>query len=202
MTSIKTLVFAVVAIALAAVTAVAAAGAAGIDTQTADVRGQGPGGPVVAEHGATLQRSDNGLSVKLRMPTPEPGSYMYPPGNAFLPAAVPGSPEAYSLWVFVFNYPALCSLPCDSDDIGAATPARGGVFNGAGHIAGGPNLSLGGHVSVDQTSFGGSTLLEPRTAEVHLAVAPHGKLAPELLPDQITKPIGSPPFWWIAIFDS
>jgi hypothetical protein len=45
-------------------------------------------------------------------------------------------------------------------------------------------------------------LLEPRTAEVHVAVAPHGQLEPALLPDQITKPIGSPPFGWIAIFGS
>jgi hypothetical protein len=83
-----------------------------------------------------------------------------------------------------------------------ATPARGGAFNVAGHIVGGSNLSLDGHASVNSTPFGGSTLLEPRTAEVHLAVAPHGKLVPELLPDQITKPIGNPSFWWLAIFES
>jgi len=44
-------------------------------------------------------------------------------------------------------------------------------------------------------------LLEPRTAEVHLAVAPHGGLQPNLLPDQITKPVGAPAHWWLAIFD-
>jgi hypothetical protein len=47
----------------------------------------------------------------------------------------------------------------------------------------------------------GGMLLEPRTAEVHLAVAPHGNLDPALLPDQITKPIGNANFWWIAVFN-
>jgi len=207
MTSIKTRITGLAGFAVVALTVVTAVGAASVDTQTADVRGQGPGGPVVADDGATLQRSDSGLSAKLSMPTPEPGSYNYPPAQTkppapfTFPAAVPGHPEAYSLWMFVFNYPALCSIPCDSNDIGAATPARGGAFNAAGHVEGGPNLSLDGHVSTNSTPFGGSMLLEPRTAEVHLAVAPHGKLVPELLPDQITKPIGSPPYWWIAIFN-
>ena len=54
-------------------------GAAGVTTETQDVRGQGSGGPVVAEDGPRLQRSDNGLTAKLTMPTPEPGTYNYPP---------------------------------------------------------------------------------------------------------------------------
>jgi hypothetical protein len=189
---------------MATAVSVTPAGAAGVTTETRDVRGQGPGGPVVAEDGAMLQRSDNGLSAKLTMPTPEPGTYNYPPAQTVpfpFPAAVPGHPEAYSLWVFVFNYPALCSQPCDSNDLGVAAPARGGAFNAAGHVVGGSNLQLDGHVSMNSTPFSGSMLLEPRTAEVHFAVAPHGALDPALLPDQITKPIGNPSFWWIAIFD-
>jgi hypothetical protein len=201
MTSTTTPLLAAAALAVASLAVVTTTGAAAIDTQTADVRGQGPAGLVVAEGGATLQRSDTGLSVKVTMPTPQPGTYMYPPGNAFLPAAVPGYPEAYSLWIFVFNYPALCSAPCNADDIGAATPARGAVFNAAGHVEGGGSLTLSGHASTGSAPFAGSPLLEPRTAEVHLAVAPHGALDPALLPDQITKPIGSPDFWWIAIFN-
>ena len=208
MTSLRTNLLAVAALTLAAVAVAAAAGAAGVDTQTTDVFGQGPGGPVVADDGATIQRSDSGISAKLSMPTPESGTYLYPPAQTSppapftFPAAVPGHPEAYSLWMFVFNYPTLCSMPCDGNDVGVATPARGGAFNVAGHIAGGSNLSLDGRATVNSTPFGGSMLLEPRTADVHLAVAPHGKLAPELLPDQITKPIGNPNFWWIAIFES
>jgi hypothetical protein len=198
MTSTKTRLSALAALALGLVV-ITAAGAAGVDIDTADVRGQGMAGPVVAADGAVLQRSDSGLSAKLRMPTPEPGSYLYPGPNAFFPAAVPGHPEAYSLWVFVFNYPALCSMPCDGNDLGM-TPAQGGAFNAGGHIVGGPTLSLDGHVSLNDAPFTGSVLLEPRTAEVHLAVAPHGRLDPELLPEQINLPIGSPAFWWIAVF--
>jgi hypothetical protein len=207
MTSFKTRLLAVAALALSAAAGVAAAEGASVATQTADVFGQGPGGPVVAEDGATIQRSDSGVSAKLTMPTPTPGSYNYPPAQTnppapfTFPAAVPGHPEAYSLWMFVFNYPALCSMPCDANDIGMATPARGGAINVAGHIVGGPTLTLDGHASLNTAPFGGSPLLEPRTAAIHLAVAPHGKLDPALLPDQITKPIGNPSFWWIAIFE-
>lgn len=49
-------------------------------------------------------------------------------------------------------------------------------------------------------TFAGIPLQEPRTAEVHLAVAPHGQLDPAVMPNQITMPIGSPPMWWLAIF--
>ena len=173
---------------------------AGVSTETGDVFGQGMTGPVVSSGGATLKRSENGLSVKLTMPTPEPGTYMYPPGNAFQPeGAIPGHPEAYSLWAFVFNYPDLCSDPCDSNDLGA-TSAQGGAFNAGGHVVGGGTLNLSGRVSRNSSPFTGSRLLEPLTAEVHLAVAPHGKLQPRVLPDQIKKPIGSPGFWWLALF--
>jgi hypothetical protein len=192
----------IIMVSLAALVLATAAGA-GVITQTADVMGQmDPTRDLVADDGATLQRSESGISAKLSMPTPESGTYMYPPAQTApiaFPAAVPGHPEAYSLWMFVFNYPALCSAPCDSNDVGA-TPAMGGAFNAGGHVVGGPNLSLDGHVSTNTTPFRGSMLLEPLTAEVHLAVAPHGEVRPELLPDQISKPIGSPPFWWVAIF--
>ena len=40
----------------------------------------------------------------------------------------------------------------------------------------------------------------PAAAEIHVAVAPHGVLVPELMPDQIRTPVGSPPFWWLAQF--
>lgn len=203
MRSLRISVLAVAGLSLALALA-ASAGAGAVTTQPADVRGQGSGGPIVASNGATLQRSDSGLSAKLKMPTPEPGSYVYPGPNAFFPAAVPGHPEVYTLWVFVFNHPALCSQPCDSNDLFTAAngfpAARGGAFNGAGHIVGGPNLSLAGHVSMNETPFTGSPLLEPRSAEVHLAVAPHGNLDPALMPQMINLPIGNPALWWVAVF--
>ncbi|MEX2380755.1 MAG: hypothetical protein WD490_00075, partial [Opitutales bacterium] len=57
-----------------------------------DVIGQGSHGPVVAEGGATMWRTRNGLSFKFNMPTPEPGAYEYPADGAeYSPEA--GDPE-------------------------------------------------------------------------------------------------------------
>ncbi len=204
---------AVVALMLAAVTA---AGAAGVTTQTRDVVGQGMGGPVVSPDGATIQRSDSGVSAKLRMPTPEPDSYVYPgtdsiPGNPLqppatglvgFPPAVPGHPEAYSLWVFVFNDPSVCaSDPCTIADFNANL-GTAGAFNAGGHLVGGGNLQLSGRVTLSSTPFVGAMLTNPQGAEVHLAVAPHGALDPALLPEMINLPIGNPPYWWLAIFQA
>jgi hypothetical protein len=61
-------------------------------------------------------------------------------------------------------------------------------------------LQLSGRISLNTAAFARSMLLEPRTAEVHLAVAAHWVLDPALLPTQITKPIGSPPYWRGALF--
>lgn len=166
-----------------------------------DVSGQGMGGPVVSPGGATLMRFDTGLNVGLRMPTPEPGTYSYPPGNAFNPDAEMGHPEAFSLWVFVFNNPDDCdSVPCTITDF-AAGRGSGGAFNAGGHVVGGSTLQLSGRVSLTSEPFMGSPLLEPQTAEVHLAVAPHGAVQPEFMPNQIKTPIGNPnDHWWLAIF--
>jgi hypothetical protein len=188
----------VAAVALV-VMAVPAQGASAT-VETEDVMGQGIPGPVYAAGAATLIRSDSGVSARLSIPTPEPGSYMYPPGNAFQPnGAVEGHPEAFSFWAFVFNHPELCSAPCDMNDIGN-TPAQGGVYNVGGHVVGGTTLTLSGRISVGATTFAGVALSEPRTAHVHLAVAPHGLLDPAIMPAQITKPIGSPMYWWGALF--
>jgi hypothetical protein len=147
----------------------------------ADIRGQGPGGAVVVENGATLRRTPNGISVKVSMPTPEPGAYAYPEG------AEPGHPEAFTLWVFVFDDP-------DAEE-------WSGAFHGAGHVVGGPQLTLSGHVSRSTDPFVGEPLENPSRARVHLAVAPHGSLSPEQLPEQIQVPSGTPEHWWLAYFD-
>jgi hypothetical protein len=188
----------------AAVAALAVAGSAAADgasKQEADVVGQGPAGPVVSEEGARLTRTRSRLRAKLAMPTPEPGSYVYPGPNAWHPnGTAPGFPEVYTLWVFVFNYPDLCSAPCDGNDIAVTAPAHGGAFGVDGIIAYTSNLRLAGKVTRDTTPFVGSPLLEPLTAEVHLAVAPHGKVDPSNLQNQLTRPVGSPPIWWLAFF--
>ncbi len=178
--------------------------------QTANVAGQGPGGPVVSENGATLIRTRNGITIALSMATPGPGSYNYPPANPFQTVApVPGTPEVFTGWAFIFNHPERCAVPFQCvpgnpsalNDF-AANRGDGGAYNFAGHaISGGGSLNLVGHISVGETLFGGvSPLRNPAGADVHVAVAPHGVLVPELLPEQINTPVGNPSFWWIAVF--
>lgn len=157
----------------------------GVLSETADVFGQSPDGPVVAQNGATLRRTSKGISIKLTMPTPEPGEYEYPTeGVAF---SGPGHPEVFTLWAFIFNDP-----PSDDWD---------GAFAVAGHVVGGSTLTLSGNISLDTEPFLGSKLENPREAEVHLAIAPHGALDPELLPEALQTPTGpGPDIWWLALF--
>jgi hypothetical protein len=158
----------------------------GVVKETADIFGQGLGGPVVANGGATLRRTPNGISVTLSMPTPDPGTYTYPSsGEAF---SGPGRPEAFTLWVFIFDDPV--------------DPDWTGAFLGGGHLVGGPNLTLSRHISRTTEPFAGERLQNPEHARVHLAVAPHGALDPELLPAAIQTPTGpGPDIWWLALFD-
>ena len=180
--------------------------------QTADVVGQGPAGPVVAENGASAIRTNDSVFLAMTMPTPEPGSYDYPPANPFQPIApAPGTPEVFTGWAFIFNEPENCAVAhqCVPPPPGAPAPndfteGKGGAYNFAGHaVSGGGDLNLVGRISVGDVQFGGPFALEnPTDAEIHLAVAPHGVLLPELVPDQLRTPIGSPPFWWLTQFSS
>lgn len=161
---------------------------AGPVTETADVFGQGMDGDVVAEDGARIRRTRNGISVHLSMSTPEPGTYTYPSGpNGGAWTDEEGPPEAFSLWVFVFDDP--------EDDNWT------GAFLGGGHVVDGPKLTLSGDISVNTEPFLGKHLENPQDAEVHLAVAPHGALDSDLMPEQIQTPTGpGPDIWWLALF--
>lgn len=164
----------------------------------ADVSNQGGGG-VYAAAGASLVRQPSGLQARLTMPTPAPGSYLYPAGTT------PGEPEVFTLWFFVFNFPELCSAPCDLNDLGIDKPAKGGAYNGGGHVVGGPSLTIAGRIGVGETPFDHPTidmapLTNPETAVVHLAIAPHGELDPAKLPNELRIPTGSPANWWVAMF--
>ncbi len=176
--------------------------AQGVVQQTANVIGQGPGGPPVAENGATLTRTKNGVGLAFTMPTPLPGSYNYPPSA--VPGTTPGTPEVFTGWAFIFNQPENCTdaFECKPGLDFPAHKGMGGVYNFAGHLVSGDGtLNLVGHISVGESRFGGLFDLEnPTGAEIHLAVAPHGVLVPELLPDQISTPIGGAPFFWLARF--
>lgn len=174
----------------------AAANRNGVISETEDVFGQGEGGPVVAEEGATLLRTKNVLSINLSMPTPEPGTYTYPNSGVF---SGPGHPEGFTLWAFTFDDPNACDGECGGDDLGQ--PAGGGGYFVSGHMVGGPNLTVSGHVSKGSEPVVGSALSNPKRAEVHLAVAPHGGLDPDKMPDQIKTPTGpGPNIWWLALF--
>ena len=179
-------------------------------TETADVVGQGPDGPVVAENGATIHRTEHELLISLSMPTPEPGSYTYPSeppereGEWWTDEV--GELEAFSLWAFVFDHPDECVDGCDSEDLGE--PAGGGVFAVTGHVFDGPDLTLNGTVSRETDLYEedgepmGLALERPMEAEVHLAVAPHGAFAPAMMPEILQTPTGpGPDVWWSAIFD-
>lgn len=191
--------------------------AQGAIKQKVSVVGQGLSGAcqvatrqVVATDGASLVRTKNGITASVSMPTPEPGTYCYPPANPFQPIApAPGTPEVFTGWFFFFNHPENCAIPhaCVPPPPGGPAPndftrARGGVYNFAGHaISGGGTLNLVGHIETGEEQFGGPFALEnPAGAEVHLAIAPHGVVIPELLPDQINSPVGSPPYWWVGLF--
>jgi len=189
---------------VAAITLGATPASADITQQSADVIGQGLLGPVVASNGAKLIRSDTGLTATIRIPRPQTGTYAYPSGNPWNPDAVPGLTEVFSFWVFVFNYPDECSVPyeCGLGDFmaGRGAPA---AFNAGGHVVGdAPYLQLSGHVSLNSEPFlpPGGRLIEPMTAEVHFAIAPHGALNPEYMPNQIQAPIGTIDQWWLALF--
>jgi len=189
-----------------------AGGNKGATRQTADVVGQGPNGPVVSPGGASLIRTKHGITASIKMPTPMSGSYSYPPANPFQTVApVPGTPEVFTGWLFFFNDPENCAVPhqCTPPPPGAPAPndfteGRGGVYNFAGHaISGRGSLNLVGHISVGEAQFGGPFALDnPTGAEIHLAVAPHGVLVPALMPQQINTPVGSPPFWWLALLQA
>lgn len=196
---------AVLALAMGLVAALGPAGPAfgAVGTQTADVMDQG-GGSAYAEQAAELIRQPNGFTLRVSVPVPQPGTYVYAPETE------PGSPEVFSGWAIVFNHPEEClNGPgnCFGPDL--FNPAVGaGIYNFAGHPVGaGGNLVLTGHVRVGQAAGGppGSTmapLSNPAGAEVHMAIAPHGQLDPAQMPAQATTPAGSPACncWWIAVF--
>lgn len=179
--------------------------------QAADVEGQGNTEPALASDGARLLRRDDGLSAVVEVPTPQPGSYDYPT-NDMIPPTVeshppvsPGAadaPEVFTLWLFAFNDGSLCTDgQCDTDDLAPDAAARGGVYQLDGRIADGDTLRLEGSIRLGQQPPNGSPLDNPHGAEVHLAIAPHGRaLSGTDGWTQLNTPIGNPTLWWGARF--
>lgn len=179
--------------------------------QTTDVGEQGDAERSMAERGARLQRRSDGLSVDVVVPTPEPGTYEYPTGDMVPPDAEPhpsispgasDAPEVFTLWLFAFNEPTLCSDgQCDTDDFAPGAPARGGVYQVDGRVGDADRLHLQGNIRLGQPPVTGVALDDPERAEVHLAIAPHGRLlAGEDGLRQLNSSIGNPTLWWGAGF--
>jgi hypothetical protein len=122
------------------------------------------------------------------MDTPEPGTYCYVDGETAV--AKEGPPEGFSLWLFTF----------DEEQGGFDGHPWSGAFLVAGHIVGGPNLNLSGQISTETEPFIGFPLENP-DVEVHLAVAPHGAIEPDIMPEQIKTPAGTSAHWWVSIFE-
>lgn len=184
-------------VALLVATQVAASAQA---PESADVMHQGGVG-VLAPDGAQLVRQANGVHVSVQMPTPMPGTYQYADG------IMPGHPEVFTLWMFVFNHPEHCAGDlCGPAD--TTNPAvEFGVYNVAGHAVAGSRLTLSGRVGVGEPAGGPPNvdpfpLSNPAGAEVHLAVTSHGGLDPATLPGEFRRPTGSPmcDCWWVALF--
>lgn len=180
------------------------------DAQTADIGSQGTEADPVSVDGATLQRDRDGIRVTTQMPTPTPGSYEYPksdmvpPGSPEHPDPLTGGPqepETYTLWIFIFNHPENCTDACNDDDLDPNAAAKGGVYQGDGRIADRDQLILEGGIRLGQEPARGSALENPLGAEIHIAIAPHGKaLAGPDLARQLNGPIGNTTLWWPAAF--
>jgi hypothetical protein len=98
--------------------------------------------------------------------------------------------QAMTLWFIVFNNPDACnSAPCSVEDLLFNEAAQGDFLWGGGNVIGGSGQgNFGGHLSVGDASRSGFMeigmperalgLLNPFTAEVHLAVHSHGPAVP------------------------
>lgn len=172
---------------------------------------------------ARITRFEDRVALEITLSTPLPGTYVYPPT---VPETRYASPEAFTLWAFVFNRPEACvgsAEPphCGADDFSEAV--RAGIYGLAGHVTSVDHS--GGAFELDRAS-GGTMVLRgqivvsdpqrpdmpadvptyplenPMAAEVHLAVAPHGQIDPAAIATELYRPAGSPTCgcWWVAFF--
>ena len=90
---------------------------------------------------------------------------------------------------------------CDADDLTEDAAARGGVYQVDGRLGDGAELHFTGNVRLGEGQLSGSLLDDPLGAEVHLAIAPHGRaLSGADRARQLNSPVGTPALWWGARF--
>jgi hypothetical protein len=166
---------------------------------------------VLAKKGAQLTRRADGVVAQIDVGTPVPGSYEYPTKDLVPPWADPhprvspgasSAPEVFTAWLFAFNFPELCTDgACGLDDLGPDAAARGGSYQLDGLIADRETMAFSGHIRVGQIPLNGAPLENPGGAEIHLAIAPHGRALPG--DDgwrQLNGPIGNATLYWSASF--
>ena len=112
--------------------------------------------------------------------------YVY--GTIHTSGLVPGT--VVTGWFGIFNNPEACSTrPCNPP-VDLANPAvQGSLVNFGGRIVGDDGVADFAEVRAvgDTTNaFMGPGLLDPRGAEIHLAVRSHGLIVPALLSQQLT----------------
>ncbi len=186
-----------------------AGGDDGPDGQIAEVMAQGGGGPALGD--ATLIRRPDGVFAEIDARAPEPNTYEYPtadmvpPWSEPHPPVSPGAsdaPEVFTVWLIAFNEPSQCTDGiCDSDDVPAGAVARASVYQIDGRIVTDGRFAFAGGVRLGQTPMAGVPLEDPMSAEIHLAIAPHGRALDG--PDgwrQLNGPVGNPTLWWSAEF--
>jgi len=182
------------------------------------------GADLLLAENAMIERTADGVTISLKLITPEPGTYTYPED---VPAERQAAPESFTGWAFVFNHPELCATNpepprCGPDDFN--DQVKFGVYNFGGfssslsqHAGSDPiqNEASDGFVTLSGTIATGDAQREnmpadvvtfalenPEGAEIHAAIAPHGQLDVTKLPDDLYNPMGSPACecWWVATF--
>lgn len=172
----------------------------------------------------SIVRTEDGLTLTIRMRTPEPGSYHYPDG---VNPAVGGGPEIFTGWAFIFNHPEHCvSFPepprCGPDDF--TDEVLVSVYNFGGHLSSLAHergelvrdagtdgmIVLHGTIAVGEEVYPGVPpnamtvpLVNPMGAEIHASIAPHGGLTETTdLEHELRSPQGAPgcDCIWLATF--
>ena len=166
-----------------------------------DLFGQGLGGPVVAEDGASIMRTNSSVIAKVVMATPEPGSYTLGEGatearsTAVRRRSACGSLSSSTRRACAPRSADLAtssrtqmSSPARSTLVGTSRAGRPDARRLSQCIT--RHLRWGERRNHRQALAMGYSLAD---ADIHLAVAPHGVLDSELLPLQISTRSGRQP---------
>jgi hypothetical protein len=179
--------------ALAATVLASPASAGPPEKQTVDVNEFS--GDLVTEDGASLVRTNSGVSMRMSTTV---GGQLFDLFAGPLAGTSWDVGDATTNWFVVFNNPDACSAPgCGEDDVqDAATGVNNdpgvGVHFATGHIAGSSNWRSAASLREGDESgmVFGFALEDAMTAEIHVVVRSHGSAA-NLVPSELAGAIGS-----------